>query len=72
VFPDVVQQAWEDHQGPIVLATVGADGWPNAVYVSGVREFGDDTLTIADNYLHMTRANILAASKGCAFPTFPT
>lgn len=64
VFPDVVQQAWNNHEGPAVLATVGADGWPNVDYVSGVREFGDDTLAIADNYLNKTRANIQAGSRG--------
>ena len=63
-FPEVVQAAWDNHDGPIVLATVGTDGWPNAIYASGVREFGDDTLVIADNYLHKTRANIFAGSKG--------
>ncbi len=59
-----MQAAWDTHEGPPVLSTVDADGWPNAVYVSGLREWGDDTLVIADNYLDKTRANILAGSKG--------
>lgn len=64
VFPETVQQAWVNRDGPVVLATTGADGQPNAIYANSVREFGDDTLVIADNYFHKTRANILAGSKG--------
>lgn len=63
-FPEVVQSAWANRESPVVLATVGPDGHPNAIYASGVREYGDDTLMIADNYFHKTRANILAGSKG--------
>lgn len=64
IFPSIVQAAWGQHEGPAVLATCGADGYPNAVYVSGVRPWGDDALVIADNYLHKTRANLFAGSKG--------
>lgn len=64
IFPAAVQMAWENREGPVVLATVGADGSPNAIYASSVREFGDDTLVIADNYFHKTRANILGGSQG--------
>ncbi len=64
ILPEIVQTAWENHEGPVVLATVDADGHPNAIYASAVREFGDDTLVIADNYMHKTRANIFAGSKG--------
>lgn len=64
VFPETVQQAWVNRDGPVVLATTGADGQPNAIYANSVREFGDDILVIADNYFHKTRANILAGSKG--------
>jgi predicted pyridoxine 5'-phosphate oxidase superfamily flavin-nucleotide-binding protein len=63
-FPETVQHAWTNRDGPVVLATTGADGQPNAIYANSVREFGDDTLVIADNYFHKTRANILAGSKG--------
>lgn len=63
-LPEIVQTAWLNREGPGVLATVGADGRPNAVYVNSMRGFGDDTLVIADNYFHKTRANILAGSPG--------
>ncbi|MDD2763195.1 MAG: pyridoxamine 5'-phosphate oxidase family protein [Opitutaceae bacterium] len=63
-FPEVVQTAWANREGPIVLATVDADGFPNAIYAGSVGEFGDDALVVADNYFHKTRANILAGSKG--------
>ncbi len=63
-FPESVQQAWANHEGPVVLATVDAAGQPNAIYASSVREFGDDLLVVADNYFNETRANILAGSKG--------
>lgn len=64
VFPEAVQQAWANREGPIVLATVEAGGQPNAIYAGSVREYGDDTLVVADNYFHKTRANILAGSRG--------
>ncbi len=47
-----------------MLATVDAAGVPNAIYASSVREYGDDTGVIADNYFKKTRANILAGSRG--------
>ena len=64
VFPEAVQSAWANREGPNVLATVDVDGHPNAIYASSVREYGDDTLVIADNYFNKTRANILAGRKG--------
>jgi uncharacterized protein len=64
IFPEIVQSAWADREGPIVLTTVDAAGQPNAIYASSVREFGDDLLVVADNYFNKTRANILAHSKG--------
>lgn len=63
-FPEVVQTAWTHREGPAVLATVDPDGRPNAIYVGSIREFGEDSLVIADNYFHKTRANILAGSRG--------
>ncbi|MDI1247532.1 MAG: pyridoxamine 5'-phosphate oxidase family protein [Lacunisphaera sp.] len=63
-FPETVQTAWANREGPIVLATVDAGGQPNVIYAGSVREYGDDTLVIADNYFNKTRANILAGSRG--------
>jgi hypothetical protein len=64
IFPEIVRTAWADREGPVVLATVDTAGIPNAIYASSVREFGDDTIVIADNYFKKTRANILAGSRG--------
>jgi predicted pyridoxine 5'-phosphate oxidase superfamily flavin-nucleotide-binding protein len=57
-----IRIAWENREGPIVLATVDADGIPNAIYASCVSMWDDETMVIADNYFDKTRANILT---GC-------
>jgi len=64
ILPPDAQAAWNSHDGPYALATVDQAGRPNVVFVSGVREFGDDLFIIADNYLHKTRANIQGGSIG--------
>ena len=63
-LPESVLQAWEDRDGPIVLATVSQDGTPNIIYATCVGAFGDDRLVVADNYFDKTRRNLLAGSKG--------
>ncbi|MEA4910087.1 MAG: pyridoxamine 5'-phosphate oxidase family protein [Anaerolineaceae bacterium] len=62
-LPQEVSQAWEQREGPVVLATVDAQGNPNAIYVTCVSRYGRDRLVVADNYFDKTRANILAGSK---------
>ncbi|MCE5259145.1 MAG: pyridoxamine 5'-phosphate oxidase family protein [Chloroflexi bacterium] len=62
--PEIVAQAWERRQGPIVLTTVSADGTPNAIYASCVRRHDEEIFIIADNYMSKTRSNVLAGSKG--------
>ena len=63
-FPEAVQTAWANREGPIVLATVDATGIPNAIYATCVQMHGEDAVVVADNYFHKTRANIAAGSKG--------
>jgi predicted pyridoxine 5'-phosphate oxidase superfamily flavin-nucleotide-binding protein len=63
-LPHIIDQAWKDHEGPIVLTTVDATGTPNAIYATCVRKTGQDTWVIADNFFNKTRANILSGSKG--------
>lgn len=63
-LPEIVQSAWMNREGPAVLATVDADGKPNVIYVGSVNAWGDDTVLVADNYMHKTCANILAGSPG--------
>jgi len=57
-LPAEVSAAWEAHEGPVVLATVNADGVPNIIYATCVAKFGDDRLVVADNYFSKTRQNI--------------
>jgi hypothetical protein len=63
-FPEIIRKAWENREGYPVLTTVDADGQPNAIYVGSVYTAGTDTVVVADNYFHKTRANILAGCKG--------
>ena len=59
-----VRQAWEDRDGPVILATVSLGGIPNIIYATCVGAFGDDRLVVADNYFDKTRKNLLAGGKG--------
>lgn len=63
-LPESVSKAWDNRNDPVIFATAGKDGWPNAVYVTCVSKFAEDTLVLADNYLDKTRRNILDGSKG--------
>jgi len=63
-LPTDVREAWQDRNGPVVLATVNSDGVPNIIYASCVGVFGDDRLVVADNYFDKTRKNLQAGGKG--------
>jgi hypothetical protein len=63
-LPEKVSTAWENREGPIILATVDADGHPNAIYATCVSKYSEDTLVIANNYFSKTLKNIRAGSKG--------
>ena len=63
-LPESVLQAWEDRDGPVILATVSPDGIPNIIYATCVGASGDDRLVVADNYFDKTRRNLLAGGKG--------
>lgn len=63
-LPKTIRQAWEDRDGPVILATVNLDGTPNIIYATCVGVFGDDRLVVADNYFDKTRKNILAGGRG--------
>ena len=63
-LPEVVRNAWDDRDGPVVLATIDDTGTPNIIYATCVSMFGTDKLVVADNFFNKTRANILAGSKG--------
>ncbi len=63
-LPQAASQGFDHRQGPAVLATVSADGVPNAIYVSCVEKLSEDKIVIAENYFAKTCANILAGSEG--------
>ena len=63
-LPENVRQACEDRDGPVILATVGADDAPNIIYASCVGVLGDDRIVVADNYFDKTRKNLLRGCKG--------
>lgn len=57
-------EAWENREGPVVLATVDENGTPNIIYATCVGKFADDTLVVADNYFDKTRRNLRRGSRG--------
>ncbi len=61
---DSLAKAWEDREGPAILATVDAAGNPNAIYVGEIWLEDREGFIVADNYFHKTRANIKRGTKG--------
>lgn len=63
-LPAVVREAWENRNGPIILATVDNNGSPNIIYATCVAAYGNSQLVVADNYFDKTRKNLLSGCKG--------
>lgn len=63
-LPKEVIQAWDDHEGPIILSTVDKDGIPNSIYATCVSRYDDTTLVVANNYFSKTMENIGSGSTG--------
>jgi len=63
-LPSDVREAWDNRNGPVVLATVDQSGVPNIIYATCVAAFSDAQLVVADNYFDKTRKNLIAGSKG--------
>ena len=63
-LPEKVSEAWENREGPVVLATVNESGQPNAIYVTCVSKYDESTIIVADNYFDKTKKNILEGSNG--------
>jgi hypothetical protein len=61
---EIVAKAWENRDGPAVLATVDAAKTPNAIYVGEIRYEAREGFIVADNYFCKTRANIKNGTKG--------
>jgi hypothetical protein len=56
--------AWEDRNGPAVFSTADEHMVPNAVWVTCVSIFDEETVIVADNYFDKTKKNLDAGSKG--------
>jgi len=52
-----------DKQDAFPVATCSSEGMPNVVYITYLKVINDETVLIADNYLHKTRQNILQHPK---------
>lgn len=63
-LPEKVSNAWDDHQGPVILTTVDEAGTPNAIYATCVAKYDEETLVVANNYFSKTLKNIQSGSKG--------
>lgn len=63
-LPEDVRGAWDDRDGPVILATLSEDNVPNIIYASCVGAFGDERLVVADNYFDKTRKNLASGKKG--------
>jgi len=63
-LPESILQAWEDRDGPVILATVNPEGVPNIIYATCVSLFGNDRIVVADNYFDKTRKNLLKGGVG--------
>lgn len=61
---NLVAQAWENREGPAVLATVDPAKRPNVIYVGEIRYVPGEGFIVADNYFCKTRANIRSGTKG--------
>jgi len=61
-LPEIVEQGWENREGPIVLTTVDSNGIPNSIYATCIKKIDDGQFVVADNKMHKTQANIMAGS----------
>jgi predicted pyridoxine 5'-phosphate oxidase superfamily flavin-nucleotide-binding protein len=61
---ELLREAWQRREGPIVFTTVSQEGIPNSVYILSVSLDKDDNFIIAENYFYKTRQNIEETAKG--------
>ena len=61
---EILKQAWDRREGPIVFTTVDRHGVPNAVYALSIKLLSDGGVAVADNKFHKTRENIKNGSLG--------
>ncbi len=60
----ILKEAWDRHEGAVVLSTANRNGVPNAIYVTCVKLLDDGRIVVADNYFNKTRDNIRNGSRG--------
>ena len=61
-LPKMIKDAI-NKQDVFPVATCNQDGTPNVAYIKYLKVINDQTVLIADNYLHKTRDNILGNPK---------
>jgi uncharacterized protein len=61
---EILSRAWENREGPAVLATVDAVKTPNAIYVAEIWFDTREGFIVTDNYFCKTRANIKNSTMG--------
>lgn len=61
---EILAKAWEECEGPAILATVDAARTPNAIYVGEIWLDAREGFIVADNYFCKTRANIKSGTMG--------
>lgn len=64
LLPRNVVQAWEEREGPVILATTDESGCPNIIYATCVGLLNGERLVVADNYFDKTRKNLLRGGRG--------
>jgi len=63
-LPQEIIDAWNDRDGPLVLATVDTRGVPNIIYAGIAHLTSGGRLAVTDNYFEKTLANIQSGSAG--------
>lgn len=63
-LPQIVEDAWENLEKPIIFSTVNQDKMPNSVYIGLFKNLGSGKILLADNYFSKTLENIQNDSKG--------
>jgi uncharacterized protein len=63
-LPSLVNEQWENREGPIVFTTVDNEGTPNSIYAGCIKKLNDGRILIVDNYFDKTKSNIMSGTNG--------
>ncbi|HHU88195.1 MAG: pyridoxamine 5'-phosphate oxidase family protein [Sphaerochaetaceae bacterium] len=61
---ELLREAWQRREGPVVFTTVSKEGVANSVYILSVTLDSYANFIIADNYFYKTRQNIEETAQG--------